>query len=405
MAARTGTDARPLVLLALAVGFSACRDGAAPYRSADRPDLPDTTVWRLTYGPTDDRAPAWAPDGDTIYYSAEQPGPVPRVSVLTAIPRDGGVARPLLGPVQRESAGFRWLLAPTPAPGAERIAYVERWEHRLKDLCFPRGTGGTLTECEPLEWEVLTPILMEVRIRVRDVDALTPVEQDPTLAVPLDHYDLDRSRRPYQLEGVHVHRDHPFHVLSRTRRTAFYRPSWGPQGRRLVFSDGLGLEIWEVGEATAARIPGTDDGISAAWSPDGEWIAFTRLERGDPSTTTCIQYVLVAGTWVETCVVEQVRWPILRRTLSLVRPDGSERVDLGEGEQPAWGPGSRFLYFRKENRLWRVEVTDAAAAMALPDTYGGHEPAVSPDGQHLAFVRRTENGPGDIWVLRLTPEG
>jgi Tol biopolymer transport system component len=37
----------------------------------------------------------------------------------------------------------------------------------------------------------------------------------------------------------------------------------------------------------------------------------------------------------------------------------------------------------------------------VPGTQGGREPAVSPDGQHLAFAKQSEGDDYDIWVVSL----
>lgn len=383
-----------LVLAGLLV-LGGCRDGAALFSAEDRLDRAAENPRRLTWNTADDRSPSWSADGDSVYYSAEVPGPLPRpLATLQAVPADGGTARPLLGAVQVESAARRMLVAPRPSPEGERLAYVELWGIRPRDMCIARGTPLIVLTCDTPP-PVLAPILTEVRVRVRAHAETRPVEADPELALELHHFQEDVSRRPFGGNPVHIYWDHPFHQVHRHDAVRFFRASWAPDGERLVVSDGLRLLIWRPGGG-ALEVPGTEDGISAAWSPDGSWIAFTRLVRGDSIVNVCIQ----SFEGEPICQTEFHEYAIGRRELTLVRPDGSEARVLGEGDEPAWAPDGRTLYFRRVDRLWRVDI-ESGVAEEIPGTGSGREPAVSPDGRRLAFVR--EGGPGgrDVWVLEL----
>lgn len=379
--------------LALAALSSGCRDGARLFSTDDRA-ADGANPRRLTFNIADDRSPAWSVDGDTLYYSAEEAGPLPRpVGVIRSIAKEGGVAPPLLGAIQVESAARRWLASPAPSPDGSRLAYVEVWGHRIGDLCFPIGTPNTFTACD-IPWLPLVPMLTEVRVRVRHHGALNPVETDPELAVEVSHVAVDTAGRPPGVETVVLYPDHPFHRLNREEGTRFYRPSWSPDGRRLVLSDGLRLLVWRPGEPSATPIPGTTDGISASWSPTGDWIAFVRAERADSLLNRCLQYVFGALT----CVIEQRLYTLGARRLILARPDGSEVRVLTEGEDPAWAPDGGTLYFRSGGQLWRIGL-DGTGREPLPDTHGGREPAVSPDGRNIAFARETPGGDNDIWIF------
>lgn len=396
---RARATAAALALLALA---AACRDGDDPFVAADRPGEPPRGSWRLTYSPLEDRAPRWA-GPDSLYYAAEVPDPLPRtVSTLQTVPRDGGAARPLLGALQDPTATRRWLIAPVPSPDRRRLAYVEVWAHLNRDLCVPPGTPMTATVCDPADWTRIVPTLAQVRIRVREVDAVGPLEQDPEARVVFDHAEMDTTRHPLGLPGVHVFRDHPFHVLSRDEGAFFFRPSWSPDGERLVFSDGLSLAVWEPGGGAATVIPGTDEGIWPAWSPLGDRIAYTRLERADSTLVRCTQYTVAEGEQNALCALEQTLYTPGRRVLTLVAPDGSDAVELAEGSEPAWSPDGREVFFARTDGLWRIR-TDGTGERAVPGTQGGREPAVSPDGGHVAFVRPTVGGGRDVWVVEIEP--
>ena len=384
------------LLLAGLLTLPACRDGAELFQAEDLPAAGDAALVRLTYNIADDRAPVWSADGDSIYYSAEPALPPPRpIGVLNAIPARGGTARVLLGSIQDPTAPRRWLTAPAPGPDG-RLAYVEVWGRMFMDLCLDPTSIEVVTTCESFDWVSLLPRLTEVRVRVRSPDAIGPVEDDPELRVAIDHFHFDETRHPLGLPGVMVYRDHPFHRLFREDRTLFFRTSWDPAGDRLVVSDGLRLLVWPVGGGAATPVPGTDDGVTPAWSPTGEWIAFTRLERADSLFNRCAQYAL--GNLA--CVLEQHLYIPGERTLLLVRPDGSEVRQLTVGEEPAWAPDGRTLYFRSVDQLWSIAV-DGGDLRPLAGTTGGREPAVSPDGRHLAFTRTDAGGTRDVWVLAL----
>ena len=67
-------------------------------------------------------------------------------------------------------------------------------------------------------------------------------------------------------------------------------------------------------------------------------------------------------------------------------------------------PDSGRLVFRRDGRLWTVPI-EGAPATPIPDTERGREPAVSPDGDRLAYVRLLSGGRHDLWVVPLAGGG
>jgi hypothetical protein len=94
------------------------------------------------------------------------------------------------------------------------------------------------------------------------------VEPDPALSVefPGVIFDEDIPKIP----RVHVVRYYPFHQLFAAERASIFRPDWGRDGRRLVYSNGRQLFVWQVGAPGASPIPNSADGIDPARSPDGQ---------------------------------------------------------------------------------------------------------------------------------------
>lgn len=393
-ASRTLRQARALLLVLLVLAL-ACRDAPAPFDAGGAATVPQGPSWRLTYSPREDRTPAWSAGGDSVYYAAERHEEVPRSrGVLVGLPREGGAARPILGELQVAAGIQRWLATPAVARTLGRIAYGEMWLVSPLERC---GSGrGAVLQCERGELVRPEPPLGSIMLRARGLDGGGPIEADPALRVDFERMLFDRSERPFGLEGVWRVRYHPIQVLYHASGDAAFRPSWSPDGRRVAYSDGLRLLLWTPGEPAAVPVPGTEDGIWAAWSPDGQWIAFTRVPRGDSLTGRCVCRVLGEVVHVQ----ERTVYDLDPGVLVLVRPDGTGYQELGEGSEPAWAPDGRTLFFRRADAIWRVEI-EGGGASVVPGTEGGREPAVSPDGRFLAFARPGAAGDHDLWVIEL----
>ena len=116
--------------------------------------------------------------------------------------------------------------------------------------------------------------------------------------------------------------------------------------------------------------------------------------RGDPIAATCTH----SGLLGPVCRQERVDYAVNDRRIALVRPDGSETRDLGRGEDPAWTPDSSRLVFRRDGRLWMI-AAEGGTATPIPGTEGAREPAMSPDGGRVAYVRLLTAGKHDLWVM------
>lgn len=199
--------------------------------------------------------------------------------------------------------------------------------------------------------------------------------------------------------------------------------AWSPDGTELLFSrlqDSGDVALWKVNLATGEQTqltfppPGGEDG-HGSWSFDGEWIAFTREDKGS-------------------------------RTLWLLPGEGGDATFLVEGEGPAWFAGSRRLAFSSHRggarNIWEIDVrtrearqltigagndTEAAVArngavayanwnhqidlywdrVAAPEeeperltsfTGGNFGARVSPDGNRVVYCS-TRSGNWDLWLL------
>jgi Tol biopolymer transport system component len=158
----------------------------------------------------------------------------------------------------------------------------------------------------------------------------------------------------------------------RHRLTSFFsakRGDWSPDGRRLAF-DGrfyqtlfdFDIGVMNADGSRAHRITrGPARDIDARWSPDGRWIAFTRLktEGGVPD-------------------------------LWLVRPDGRDaHLLVAKAGSPAWAPEGRVA-FDAPGGIWTVRVDGGGRRRLVSGNVG--QVAWSPDARRIAYTRWGRTG-------------
>lgn len=367
-----------------------CREATAPFASDDHPPVEVDGPLQLTFSGLDERTPVWLGNGDSLAYAAEGFAPLPEgPGVLMKIPASGGAAAALLPAVQFPGGASHWLASPALSPDGTRVTYVELWSVADGELC-PAAT----VVCDPAGTPPIASRLGEIRLHLMPREGGGLPVPERTLVVPLEGREFVPTPGDPFLPGFFRIHYYPFQRLFHEENPPLFRPGWDPDGGRVVFSDGLRLLLWDLQSAQAARVPGTGGGVSPAWSPDGAWIAFTRLVRGDSITATCTH----SGFLGPVCRQQRVEFPVRRREIVLVRPDGSQSRELGPGEEPVWTPDSGRVVFRRQGSLWTVAVTGGQAT-PIPDTEGAREPAVSPDGDRLAYVRSLRGGKHDLWVV------
>jgi Tol biopolymer transport system component len=166
------------------------------------------------------------------------------------------------------------------------------------------------------------------------------------------------------------------------------QPTFSPDGNHVAFrwnsqrQDNFDIYVKLIGTSSPLRLtthPASD--YSPAWSPDGRHIAFLR------ETHSALSAVI------------------------LIPPLGGPERKLAEvygAGSLCWSPDGKWLYLED-----RADYHDPEAIFALsvdtgekrrltnPPRRGDRDPAISPDGHTLAFVRFPSSSYGDIYVLRI----
>src|SRR5581483_3671909 len=161
-----------------------------------------------------------------------------------------------------------------------------------------------------------------------------------------------------------------------------YRPSWSPDGTRLLFvtenvdvnpQNGRGpseLRVVDLGTGEVRTLGGGRQAVHASWSPHGTRIALSVRYAGSRQMDVV---TIPAGGGALTDVV------------------ANEANDWNA----VWSPNARFLYYVSDAsgsmNLWRIPMDEASGRslappeqLTAPSPYAAH-PTIAADGKHLAF--------------------
>lgn len=384
---------RKIILCAL-LALSACREATPPYEIEN--PFAGETGGRLTFNAGDDRMPAFGINNDTVVYLAQSFLPFGETNgMLLATSRAGGLARPVLTPLQVGVSVQPWLSAAAISPNGGSTAFWEVTQATDNDWSQDRCQVPAGIEADTAG---SSSVLRQAILRVRRNDN-GGAQDDARLVVNFEGRTFDATRHPFGLPYVIVNIAYPFHRHYQRYGVPIFRASWSPDGSRLVFSDGLRLRLWTPGQGTTTVIPNTEDAILPAWSPAGDEVAFTKLMRGNPVHLVCLGIIPGAKS-PEAAYFDRTIYTGSTRDnglLQVVKSDGTGLRNLGIGEAPAWTADGRTILVRRSDMIMKVPA-DGSAATPVANTSGGYEPAVSRDTRWVAFVRSVSPSNYDLWV-------
>lgn len=288
-------------------------------------------------------------------------------------------------------------------------------------------------------------IIAEDYYRMSFVDDVALSPSGDRVALTLTRVLEDENRRSRQIwmvrlvEGVPV--EDPVAFTDPTRDA--WDPRWSPDGSLLAFQSRRGEETgtWFLrtdgrgGEAF--QLPGVEG--PPIWSPDGRWIAYTsrpdaeegervgwiapdaRTETADPERFDgrVITHPRYKSDGTHSLLAHPAAVP--RTQLHLVPAAGGEPRQVTELPfdvgTPVWAPDASRLFFsasevahedpyERRSDLFRVERESGEVARLTPGEGMYSAPAVSPEGDRIAFLFSEGQGePTRVEVRALTSDG
>ena len=161
----------------------------------------------------------------------------------------------------------------------------------------------------------------------------------------------------------------------------------------MVYSDGE--RVWQASISDTSAAPVLiGDGAYPAVSPDGHWLAYAR-PLGLDSTEQVFTIENPLQDCIETYVeITAVSWEIVLRDL-----ETNEEEVLTDGVEPVFDPLGDRIVVRAGDLRWFNLSTGTSAPIA--GTRGAFAPAISPDGDLLAFSLFSAGANSDVYFVRI----
>lgn len=167
-------------------------------------------------------------------------------------------------------------------------------------------------------------------------------------------------------------------------------PAFSHDGTRVIHVLPDGLFIWDLRQDRQARHSTNQQGllgdVSPAWSWNDQQLAWGGSRRRDDGNDGDRE---------------------LRFDASLDGSTLSVALDTNrtDDHDPAFSPDGRYIYWVRgadnERELWRIDIETRERERLTTNTANDVDPAVSPNGQRLAFVSNAEGGNFDLWLMDL----
>jgi Tol biopolymer transport system component/imidazolonepropionase-like amidohydrolase len=176
-------------------------------------------------------------------------------------------------------------------------------------------------------------------------------------------------------------------------------PSFSPDGRSVLFRGErtgrtglwlLSLDSVRLRQLTQLTNPEGYDG-NAAWSPDGNVIAFARTVLPNSPTdrprSAIMLFELASGNLRELSIA------------GLPGPSVSDPVWLNDGKQIAFV--TRIAQTERGGRVWVVSASGGKATSITPESVQAFAPSFSSDNRHLTYFAPDPAGRMQIWVQEI----
>ena len=198
--------------------------------------------------------------------------------------------------------------------------------------------------------------------------------------------------------------------------------AWSPDGKRIAYisaSEGKAQihVLWLDSGAASAITHLTEGPGNLAWSPDGRWIAFTQHVPAQETPLAKLPAAPQGAEWAAPAkLIDRLTYRIDGggyvdpgySHVFVVAADGGPARQITQGKHDFHGPvvwtrdGKSLIasanlnddweYQPLESELYRIDV-DSGTTSALTQRKGpDHDPAISPDGTHVAYVGFDDNG-------------
>ena len=181
--------------------------------------------------------------------------------------------------------------------------------------------------------------------------------------------------------------------------------AFSPDGNSVAFShrseQSSGIYVTRVGSDQLQQLTNNDSDCCPVWSPDGRWIAFSRLNGRDRQI-----FLIPSDGGGE--LKQQAQKAMATRSAALQPTTGSNERKLQTGDinpnrgEMDWSPDGKFIAFSTASGIYLVspETSSVRRIVVSPLSAEDWAPQFSPDSRQLMFVRNHQVGePDEIWTV------